>query len=305
MKALVGLLLILLVLIGLGFLWVLSGGPDRESAKEPYIRFSQISLPQAPGIPSASVRRATDDEGTDDTEDLLSTLPLGGPQSPHKGDIEILHNKRGAQEFAVQEEYIEIRASRRNASAIDISGWKLRSPVTKRTEEIPEVTPLYESGILYDRTPLLLAPGETAIIVTGRSPVGNSFKENVCTGYLEQFQNFSPKLDRKCPLPEDELPETLTNLITYGAECVEYVDTLPRCEMQLTPPPLNTKPECGTFIDENINYTGCVRLHKDDDDFFQDQWRVYLGLHRPLWNDRHDIVTLLDDEGRVVDSYSY
>ena len=51
-----------------------------------------------------------------------------------------------------------------------------------------------------------------------------------------------------------------------------------------------------------MNYNTCLDLHKDDADFFSDEWRLYLGKSHDLWADEGELIKLIDENGKTLDS---
>ena len=295
------------IFIAVGILWVQTGGPERESAREPFIRFQSGTFgnysigPPPPIIVAGGVGTTTTYQDDDD----LAEFPIVGERSPFRNTVEIVHNSYGPSLFAASEEYVELQASYANTAPVSITGWKVQSPVSKQSVNIPLGTKVFRSGIVNSTETITLEPGERAVIATGRSPVGVSFKLNACTGYLEQFQNFVPTIPTTCPLPRNEIGDSLFAFETLGGDCIDYVERLPQCQMHIAQIPPQLSLACNEFITESLNYTGCVDLHRDDANFDGTEWRVYLGQSNGLWKERRDIITLLDNNNRIVDTYSY
>ena len=158
----------------------------------------------------------------------------------------------------------------------------------------------YRSGTVNSTSPVVLKPGEKAIILTGRSPVGASFKENICTGYLGQYQTFIPDLNRSCPSPADEISARYS-----GADkeaCTTTAENIPRCAVVTSSTAGGT---CGTFLKDNLNYNSCVTSHRNDSTFTLKTWRLYLDRNTELWGKARETITLYDQNGKVVDTFSY
>ncbi len=151
---------------------------------------------------------------------------------------------------------------------------------------------------------IMLTGGDTLYLVTGISPNGASFKVNKCSGYLGQFQIFVPYLNNICPLPKDEDLSSIPNLVINDA-CFDRIDTMSRCRIQTAPLPQNLSSECTNFILNKINYPSCVNIHKNDKDFYQKEWRVYLGRSASLWKNKRETIVLYDSLGKIVDTLKY
>ena len=46
---------------------------------------------------------------------------------------------------------------------------------------------------------------------------------------------------------------------------------------------------CIESISRILSYNSCIDLHKNDDDFYNGEWRVYFGRDKELW--KNDILT--------------
>jgi hypothetical protein len=199
-----------------------------------------------------------------------------------------------------------IEADKNNSESVVLTNWYIRSAVSGEGVSLPEAVELPFIGTVNARQPFSLPPGGKAIIVTGRSPIGESFRLNKCTGYFEQFQDFSPSLPRQCPKPRDELGNITPELIrTYGDACIDLVQKQPQCQIVTKPLAPSYSRACQQFLDTRIHYNGCITAHKNDADFYKNEWRVYLARESPLWRDRREYLELIDPTGVVVDRASY
>ena len=230
-----------------------------------------------------------------------------GEQSPYEGLVRISRSSGTRSPFA-KHEYITIEALRGNDVDVLVTGWRLESRVTKAYGFIGKGVSVPVLGSTQNiEEPIWLAPGERAIITTGRSPIGISFKENICSGYFEQYQDFTPSISRNCPSPRNEIEEAGIEL--YDDECYSYVRRLPRCKIITDIPEEDEEPEltssCRLFVEERLTYNGCTDAHRLDRDFDKGVWRVFLGSYAELWREDRDIIRLLDQNGKTVDLVSY
>ncbi len=228
-----------------------------------------------------------------------------GTPSPYYGIVSMNHYVSGAGSANPENEYIEITVAQNATVPVDISGWTLESAATGAAAVIPKGTEVPTSGIVNAVQDIVLTPGTQALIISGQSPIGASFRDNKCIGYFSTFQKFSPPLPQNCPLPSDELASF------YGgsgyirdAACVDYVNTLSRCQAVLSPP-ANTSGACQSFLVNYLNYNGCVNAHKNDANFEGATWRIYLGRTSSMWRPENEVVKLLDAQGKTVDAFSY
>lgn len=264
----------------------------------------QISIPQGPDISGLAdqgdtqlAQYSSDTSGTPSVPQ--QTQPNGSP-SPYAGSVSL--SEAAAQEGAPNEEYIEITAT--GSYKVNLANWSLLSMLTGRRAYLPPAASPYVQGAVNIVKPAMLSPGDTAIITTGGSPVGVSFQENMCTGYLAEHQTFVPQLSNACPSAADAMPLNEQNLQQYGSDCVDYLRRVPQCSFPtMVPASLNN--QCRAFIISTLSYNGCLNTNQYRSDFPQDTWRLYLGYSGELWGNTHDVIRLLDENGRTVDSITY
>jgi hypothetical protein len=298
-------------------IWILTGGPTHP------IAFSgpTLAAPQQIGggtylsFPTASfgfgggqtISLPGSSSGNGGSGALsLPTLVGGtfGTASPYYGIVTLSHGVSSPGATDPKREYVTLRVSGSAQTPVDITGWTLESDTTGNASVIPKGTELPRSGVINAAQDIVLTPGEQAIIISGQSPIGASFRENECIGYLSSFQTFYPSLPQTCPDPSTELTAHYGEYYIRDASCIDYVDTIPRCKTVLTPPTTLTG-VCQSFLVKYLNYNGCVTAHQADADFKGDTWRVYLGRSDSMFRTKHEIVKLLDKDGKTVDAFSY
>jgi len=197
-------------------------------------------------------------------------------------------------------------AGRNNDSSINISNWRLVSPISGKNLALGEAVHLIFSGSVNERQSVIFRPGDTAYVTTGRSPVGYSFLVNKCSGYFTQFQKFYPSLSKKCPLPKDEILDfDGDQSIFIDNQCMDFVNRIRRCTVSTAPTPLWMSSACQEAIVEEINYNSCIEKHKNDADFRVPEWRLYLRRDSELWREKREIIKLLDENGKTVDYITY
>lgn len=326
MQARNDLLLIIAIVVILGIVWAVTGGPQRLISRQgPFLRppaplgsgeaygrgifFREPSGTDSGSIPTdersieREIKRAQ--EELNRIQEELQEAKRREDASAYEGKVVIEKRTTGPKAKTPEEEYVVLSASRRNDESVLITGWKLESLVTKKRITIGGATSLYISGIVNSEPAVHLAAGEEAFISTGRSPVGASFRVNKCTGYFEQFQDFTPRLRRECPTPKDEIAASSIAFTPTNSSCFDLVERMQRCIMSTSAFPIGTSNECSNFITETINYTGCVREHRDDTGFSGNEWRMFLGRSEELWKEKREIIQLLDREGKIVDTFTY
>ncbi len=222
-------------------------------------------------------------------------------ESRYKGLVTISYINRVSDP---SQEYIAIQESGLATTSILVTGWVLKSTSSGASVTIPKGTYLYFVGIPNTEDNIYLNPNDILYLITGVSPNGASFKLNKCSGYLGQSQTFIPYLGYSCPAARDEdyssIPKTQPN-----DACLDYIESFPQCKTQTESLPINWSYECTKFIYDKLNYPSCVNTHKNDKDFYKNEWRVYLKRSERLWKDRREEVILYDDMGKIVDKISY
>lgn len=272
---------VIFFLIILAVVWYYTGGPQRSSSKSGLFLFK----PQ----------EKYSEELRKETEKLSPTAT--STESAYKYNVSLRVNY-GARDTDPQKQFIEIRTSSQNDKPVRITGWSL---VGKNGLDIKIGQGAYlpYSAQVNPQQDIFLNKGETAVIVTGESPIGTSFRLNKCTGYFSQFQTFYPSISKNCPQPEDEtLPSNLND------QCLDYLERLPICQMQISIP-WGLSEACRTYINDKINYKTCVEIHKNDSGFYQSEWRVYLGRKEALWKKERETIILQDQDKKIIDWVSY
>lgn len=286
-------------------LWFVSGGPTRPiSFSGPYI---------TPITDVGDVQSGYDsDEGWlnipdapsffGDGSSLAGDATIANP-SPLHGQVRIV-NVAAGHDGDEESEYVAIELASEATAPVTISGWRLRSDATYKSAVIPNGAVLPKRGV--NRTaPITLEPGDRALIATGDSPIGVSFRENRCTGYFGTRQEFRPSLYSDCPAPLDEFERFYEGNQLADDSCYEYVRSIPQC----TNPSVRDRPRltarCEAFIDEYLEYDGCVAAHALEPGFRGDEWRVYLDRNSALWKNSREAIRLLDANGKTVDLYTY
>lgn len=233
-------------------------------------------------------------------EQELERIQKTGETSPLRGQIYIAQVTLSGS--ASENEYVVLRTPPTNKERIKITGMKLTSSKSGQTATVGEGSYLPFSGYGNFTEPIFLEPGEVAYVITGRSPIGTSFRINKCSGYMQQFQKYIPSLPGNCPHPINEpLPP---NPFTDDERCEEYISRIPVCQVVMNP--TSTLPEyCQRHIQNEISYNKCIGFHKAEPDFYGGEWRVYLDLGGKLWKTRKENIRLVDQDGQTIHSYTY
>src|SRR3989344_2493 len=286
----------LFILFVIGVAWFLTGGPEKLSSRNPF-----LSPPPPLGTGE------TYGSGTDlfsflkgngrQTSSTSTVSKTPGATSAFSGNATLRSSSAKAAKPA--EEYLTIEIK---GQAVDITGWRLKSQITGREATIGKGAALAYSAQVNPESNIVLQSGEKAIVITGPSPIGVSFRLNKCTGYFSQFQKFTPSLPKHCPTPEEELdlfgPRNLPD------SCIDFIERAPRCQVVISMP-TTLSPECIPFITEKLNYNQCVSAHRADSDFIEHEWHIYLNRNEELWKIQREAIDLIDASGKVVSTISY
>lgn len=302
---------LIIMVVVLGLAWFVSGGPSR-----PFATGGPFLEPPAP-LGSGEAYFLDQSDG--------SSWSWGGasnqspdPRTSGWRDQITLRSGNARYEDQGNHEYLTIEASYSNDQPINISGWRLVGGAGSFT--IPRGTKLLRGdGVNRADDPIILEPGGQAVITSGWFPsigpfsIDVSFQVSRCLGYIEATPNvqFTPSVGSSCPRGEDE--PWLGGLTD---ECFEFVTRWPSCQT----PKFERRSDgydyingrrdtltsqCREFIKSHFNYQGCVAYHQAEPDFFTKDWRVFLKHSGELWDERHETISLYDDQGQLVDQISY
>lgn len=241
---------------------------------------------------------------------------------------------RGNASYATESYNEYITVDNRGENSVDITGWQLRNGKDHRsysvgsslqrfsadTALIPRAALVLSPTGMSAAQDVVLKPGERAIVTTGsvgiKSPYQiTSFKENICTGYIEGLPEyaFEPPLNMSCPSPSNE----------PGAEnldraCIDYLGSMSSCHT----PEFNTvdrygnvcsncvdshplSSQCVAFIKEHFSYQGCLANHSSDPNFSGNTWRIFLGRGWEMWSDKYETIELYDKQGKLAAFQNY
>lgn len=296
--------LFIALIIVLIIAWLLGGGISKIQNASSHFSFSSLwsaglspfDLPWSVPIPQGpNISNLTNGQSGQSGEQPSQAATLGD-QSPYSGSVSI--SADGADSSDPQTEYVSIQNT--GTQTIDITNWSLQSALSGARAYLPRAASFFEIGQINEQDDIELAPGGVAIVTTGTSPVGTSFRENECSGYLEQLQAYTPPIETQCPSPGNAASEAGQ----YGDACAQYVASLPFCTFPQNPPS-DISSQCATYVQTTFSYNGCVQSFQSDPNFASDDWRVYLDATHELWNNNSDTIRLLDAQGETVAVTSY
>lgn len=206
-------------------------------------------------------------------------------------------------EFNVQ---ITLGANLQKNESVLITGWKIKSVRSGQEMLIGGAANIANVGVT-DQSAIVLTGRPRVIVSTRTSPIGTSFRVNMCSGYLAERNHFEPLLYTSCPRPIDDIPAGTRGL---NDECLDYIQTLPMCRVPNTRDFPNREEDgyslsnaCESYLKTKVNYQSCMVNNVAKPNFLLNEWRVYTGFRGIFGFDRRDTLQLIDNLGRVVDSY--
>lgn len=267
-------------------------------------------VPTPPPTPELSPREVEERVATiyrelDELREDLREARLREPVSPYSGRVTLSSGNVYARD--PESEYLMLRAESTNTTGVNVSDWYLESYVSEESASFPQGDRIIERWRSPASEDIVLLPGESAYLITGESPINTSFRENMCTGYLNDYETFHPYLSRSCPYPMDEL-KRYGKIDLDDDRCYDFIERLGSC----------TTPEeesyerrivgsvCSAFIEDTFNYNDCVRIHRYDPFFIRDgYWHIYLEERTELWRSEREIIRLMDGDDKVISVLEY
>ena len=222
--------------------------------------------------------------------------------SPYSGSVIFLDRVSNVKESDPRREYFVLLVSNALVEPFSITGWSVSDRWGEGVHKFPEgIKILSTPGEVTD--PVIVRAGDAVVVSSGRSPIGSSFRVNKCSGYRSQFEKFVPTVKTSCPDP-------LSEYLEYGVvpfsddRCYQAVISLPFCTA-MSAIPSGVTAECRDFFNNIMTETGCVSRHRNDDDFFTPEWRLFLGSKKGLWRNRDNVLYLLDRDNLLVATLVY
>lgn len=223
-------------------------------------------------------------------------------ESAYKRHIRLENRTRSVYSGAPGNESITIALSRSADKPVHITSWQIWSVATGNRRTIGQGSLYPQSNGNSPLVPIILEPGERAVVYSGTSPVKTSFKPNICLSYLNTFNNFPRGVGTRCPDPEDVLLPL--PFFDRNDECQDFIERMPSCKIPRDDDfPLGITKECKSHIQNGVGYDNCVDLRARDEDFFLRDWFVYFDSPSKLYKDRDEKILLFDEKGLLVDSY--
>ena len=188
---------------------------------------------------------------------------------------------------------------------VDITGWKFEGKYGNFIvpKGIEQFNPLFRPLLLKD---IIVKQGDRIYISSAANPLGDkdfNFRTNKCMGYLVSFNQFTIPISKNCPSSQI-LPESLCE------DCQDYIFSLGACQAPtfqgMEKYDLLKDDACRSYLDLNLNYGGCYRNYYRDQNFWENQWHIYLDrAEKEIMDINVDTIYLRDRNGLLVDKYTY
>ena len=308
------------------FAWIGTGGPQKAKNAKPFLE-APTSSPVAIPVTVDNYTERSFSRNTDTQKEVVKKDPT---ESIYHDKVTLGWGNAMSQTNATYE-YVTLNAQSDNKSPITISGWRLENGGAKRLYDqggnvirgqnivnyIPYGVDLWRPNNTTPLGPITLKPGDEAYVITGNSINTSylpkqSFRINKCMGYLENLPgyHFYPSISTSCPDPAKEL-----GMENFGDVCEKYIDRISRCHtpvaswvrdregdmIETFDGQYNLPSYCKTFAQQRFNYATCAAEYAKDKDFYQPEWRIYLGRVWEMYYKEKEMVTLYDSRGKIVD----
>jgi hypothetical protein len=180
---------------------------------------------------------------------------------------------------------------------IFLSGWSLENERKERAE-IGLGTEFFSMESVPHLEKIRVASGTSLLVSFSASPVGVSFRENACSGYLRGTDPFVPPVEDGCP-DLSEYPEWKS----LDGTCQLLIASLPKCRVISPEHAGDMSSACGSFLRTKASYPSCMA--RVGDGSMRPLWRIFISGRETFITESGGVVILKDDRGLVVDSLPY
>lgn len=185
---------------------------------------------------------------------------------------------------------------------INITGWSIEGKNGKIV--LPQgVEKYYHYYNSYTNEDIIIKKGDRIYLSAGYNPLGKdrNFRLNKCMGYLTNSFDFPVSIYRNCPKPTKE------EISHLNPCCQKFILRLRSCQFPDYSENIDVRgdKECMAYINENLNNRGCFINHSQDANFLGSIWYIYLNGKNIVANDCYDTLYLRDQNGLLVNTYSY
>ena len=189
-------------------------------------------------------------------------------------------------------------SNKSQTETVNITNWTITNARNARitipqVQNLPGLTSIQVSD-------LILTPRGTVTITIGTQARNMNFRQNMCTGYFTQTSKFTPSIGNRCPNVADT-----ENLTHFSDRCLEKIDGLRGCRTPDSDDLFGVEGECADFMVDNYSYAGCVNAHKNDADFYDNKWFIWMQRSTEMFRNTHETITLRDQNDKFVDERGY
>jgi hypothetical protein len=189
-----------------------------------------------------------------------------------------------------------LRITNTSGSILSLSSTQLESSRTGARVSLGRAAEILVAGAA-PSAEVILEPYASAFISFESSPVGTSFRENICTGYLTQSITFTPSIPHLCPAPSQVASQYDPSRRKLDDTCHSFIDTLSSCTLYTSPLPTDLSSACREFIRGAFSYKSCAFQNQTKVGYLQPDWRIYVPTFTYTSS---DTIFLLDQEGAVL-----
>jgi hypothetical protein len=296
--------LIFIIIIGIGAFYLITQvQPEVSSWLDRDLKIGTSTTKITTKSPAPSSKTAP--KGTSG-QPSAPTTNIKSDVSPYSGKVKISSIRT---QTLSTPSLITLTTNLQQNEKIDITGWKFETKtgnfsIPKGMEQINPSSP----GLVLKN--IIIKSGDIIYLSSDPNPFlerDKNFRPNKCMGYLSGSINFTIPLPQSCPqIQIDKLPSYLN----YW--CKEYIKTLGACKMPtsdgLAKYELGKDDNCVSYLSANFNYSGCFSNYQKDQDFYSNQWHIYLDLiFKEIfpWTNVFDTLYLKDKNGLLVDKLEF
>lgn len=197
-----------------------------------------------------------------------------------------------------------IRIKNFSQNTINITNWKIVSSLGNFV--IPQGVEFVEPSGNYIKKDIVLNPGEEVKIIASSSPLGFSFKINKCFAYflkskpsIKKFLDNIPNICDK--FSKEELLELRKG--KYSLNCILVLEKAGCTGIQEKDYTLiKNDISCLNLINARFNYQSCYEKNKNNIDFIQKNWYIFIPTNF-FYYPRYEEIRLLDENGLLVNKY--
>ncbi|HRY62271.1 MAG TPA: hypothetical protein P5056_00650 [Candidatus Paceibacterota bacterium] len=225
------------------------------------------------------------------TAPIVKEVVVDPNQSKYAKKIQI-SSVSGSSSYVKNE---SMRISNVGDESVPISGFVIET-YEKETFKIPKGYEL--PGTLSSvEDNIVLKSGDYLDIYVGLQDRKINFRENLCTGYFDQFSDFGSRLNHSCPKID------ISGMLDFSDNCIKILNDIPKCKIFDSKNIVEN--DCNDFANAHYNYVGCVKDFSSKTNFYSKRWLAWMQRDTEFFRNDRGLITLRDTEGKTVATYSY